>query len=900
MRKTKLTTCLILVIALFNNAVLASPGDLDTTFSGDGTLIVPVGIGDAAGSRSALQSDGKLIVAGQATTGSKTSAALVRYNTDGTLDSSFGDAGKVLTDFSSLGSSSSSDIALQSDGKIVVSGSSSNSNSSIQLFHVARYNASGSLDNSFDVDGIATTDTFSPQSSAHSLALQPDGKIVASGNGFLNGLAVVRYNTNGTLDITFDGDGIATRSDAANVTVRRTLAQSDGKILLVGGISGFVPLRSIYLARFNADGSIDNTFDGDGKLETAIGNFATANGARIQSDGKIVIAGTGTVASQDYAIVRYNADGSSPVIFTTPIGTATDVAEDLQIDAAGKITAGGSSEFNGANDFSAIRLNANLTLDTSFTGSGKVRTDFETQADSAGSLNIQSNGSILLAGSSRATSFSPNRLAALRYDSLGELDTTYDIDGKVTTILGNGQSFGHATAVQGDGKILIAGTSGPESGGGTATIFRRNPDSTADQSFGTDGRVDINLSSSSARAALVQADGKILVSGHLSSAMFLCRLNSDGTFDPTFGGGNQVVFVNFGFNSFPILGGMALQSDGKIVLTGRGNTGAGNNVIVARFNADGSQDGSTTSTDIFNGTSEVGRSVAIQSDGKIVVGSNGVGNTDEAFVVLRYTSALVLDTTFSGDGIALADFFSGDDFATSVAIQSDGKIVAGGYASNGTNSDFALARFNPTNGLLDASFGVGGRVVTAVGSGDERINSIKIQNNGKIVAAGFSFAGLSNDFAIVRYNSNGSLDNTNLWGTNGIVTTDLGSDDVANAIALQSNGSILAVGSSGGNIAAARFLGDPLGPSAANVSVSGRITTADGRGISRVLLTLTDSNGITRMASTGSFGYYRFDDVPAGESYVLSVASKRYQFANTNRLISVSEDLTDVDFIASP
>jgi uncharacterized delta-60 repeat protein len=174
---------------------------------------------------------------------------------------------------------------------------------------------------------------------------------------------------------------------------------------------------------------------------------------------------------------------------------------------------------------------------------------------------------------------------------------------------------------------------------------------------------------------------------------------------------------------------------------------------------------------------------------------------------------------------------------------------------------------------------------------------VAIQANGKIVAAGGS-----GDFYIVRFNADGSLDDS-LWGTGGILITDFGGGETSYAVEIQPDGKIVAAGvyqntTGGARFAVARFLGDPLSPTAANVSVSGRIRNANGTGAGKIRVSLTDLNGNSRTAITNPFGYYKFDEIPAGETYVVSVIHKKYVFTPNTRILNVSEDVSEVNFTA--
>ena len=161
-------------------------------------------------------------------------------------------------------------------------------------------------------------------------------------------------------------------------------------------------------------------------------------------------------------------------------------------------------------------------------------------------------------------------------------------------------------------------------------------------------------------------------------------------------------------------------------------------------------------TTAIGSSNDICNSIAIQSDGKIVAGGYSDNGTNNDFAVVRYNTNGSLDTTFNGTGkVTTAIGISGDG-CYSIAIQSDGKIVAGGYSYNGTNNDFAVVRYN-TNGSLDTTFN-GGIITTPIGISGDVCLSIAIQSDGKIVAGGYSYNGANYDFAVVRYNTNGSLD----------------------------------------------------------------------------------------------------------------------------------------------
>jgi uncharacterized delta-60 repeat protein len=201
--------------------------------------------------------------------------------------------------------------------------------------------------------------------------------------------------------------------------------------------------------------------------------------------------------------------------------------------------------------------------------------------------------------------------------------------------------------------------------------------------------------------------------------------------------------------------------------------------------------GGKVSTSVGDGNSEAW-SMAVQSDWSIVVGGFMYNGSDSDFALIRYMPNGDLDNTFGNNGVVTSNLGSGSDVIYSIAIQPDGKILAGGITWNGSDYDFAVARYN-TNGSLDNSFGNNGVVITAIGPGNDKGVSLKMQNGWSIVVGGIAYNGTDNDFALVRYDTNGDLDNT--FGVNGKVITPMGAgNDMAYSLAMQSGWSIVVGG----------------------------------------------------------------------------------------------------------
>jgi uncharacterized delta-60 repeat protein len=737
----------------------------------------------------------------------------------GDLDLAFSGDGKQRTDFGS-GVSSAAATVRQPDGKIVAVGGA------LGNFALARYNPDGSLDTSFSGNGRQRTDFGGDADGATGVALQADGKIVVVGDTgardeSFSDFAFARYNPNGSLDASFSGDGKQT-TDFGDFDLARGVAlQANGKIVAVG--VEFSAGGDFALARYNPNGTLDPSFSGDGKQTTDfLGGFSGANGVALQGDGKIVAAGgRDTATSRDFALARYNPNGTLDPSFsgdgrqTTDFGDF-DQANGVALQANGKIVAVGRG--GTTDDFTVARYNPNGSLDTSFSSDGKQTTDFG-DFDQANGVALQGDGKIVAVGIASTA----NDFALARYNPNGTLDPSFSGDGKQTTDFG-GFAQANGVALQADSKIVAVGF-----GGASAVDFalaRYNPNGTLDTSFSGDGKQTTNSpGDEEATGVALQTDGKIVAVGHAggnaTDDFALARYNPDGSLDTSFSGDGRQTTDFFG--SFDQANAAALQSDGKIVVVGRAG-GGGFVFALARYNPNGTLDtsfsGDGKQTTDFGGAGVGANAVALQANGKIVVVGDFQTGSGGDFALARYNPNGTLDTSFSGDGKQTTDFGEITDRANGIALQADGKIVAvGGFGVLGPADDFLLARYNP-NGSLDTSFSGDGRQTTDFG-GAEGANGVVLQG-GKIVAVGGGSTGAV-DFLLARYNPNGSLDPS--FSGDGKQTTDVGGFDQANGVALQGDGKIVAVGVGGADndFALARY--NPNGTLDPSFSGDGSQTT---------------------------------------------------------------------------
>lgn len=452
----------------------------------------------------------------------------------------------------------------------------------------------------------------------------------------------------------------------------------------------------------------------------------------------------------------------------------------------------------------------------------------------------------------------------------GDLDTSLAGSGTMTQDLAGGDDFGAAVVVQPDGNFIIAG---PASDGSKPnfSLVRFTSDGRLDTSFNPGGTTPgiqsdpVGVCPCGAQAMALQSDGKILAAGYAGNGTDLdfvvARYNTDGTLDAANFSilSNQpgVIMVPIGSGTDDQAEALALRSNGSVVVAGFSYNGTDDDFAVAQVNKDGILDvllfgtNGVTTTDL-SGADDKALAAAIQPDGKIVLAGYAT-NADTDFALARYNDDGTLDTTFNPGGAKpgtiTTDFGAGNDVAQAIVIQMDGRILVAGTAGDGTGSSFALARYN-SNGTLDTTFNPGGTkpgtVTTDFAGSTDKAYAVAIQPDGKVVVAGYATSGGRSDFAVARYNGDGTLD-TGLnagGGKPGTLITAIGSSSTstAKALALQPDGEMVLAGyaanaTTGTDFAAARYVAvDPAWDvtpdaftftDAAQVAVPGEVETSN-------------------------------------------------------------------------
>jgi uncharacterized delta-60 repeat protein len=536
-------------------------------------VTTPIGPADDRAAGLVVQGDRKLVVAGTSSNGSDDDFALVRYATDGSPDAAFGGGDGIVTTPVGSGDDAAEALALQaSNGKLVVAGSSSG------VPAVARYTTRGGLDPSFgDGDGLIATDAFDYEIAA--LALQGTKPVTAGFNsdGVQDDVALARYTAAGALDRTFTSlpgwaltsiGGFDDRATAVAV-------QGDRKVVAAGTSSptGSPSNTDFAVARYNTNGTLDRSFSGDGVAVTSIGSLDEAFELVVQKDGKLVVAGE---SDTKFALVRYKRDGSLDTTFdgdgivTTPIDTASG-ASALVAQPDGKLVAAGWRADGPVSpgEFALVRYNADGSLDTTFEGDGIATTAVGSGDAAANALVRQADGKLVAAGF--ASNGTDDDFALVRYNANGSVDSAFGGgDGIVTTPVGSDTDSARALALQKDGKLVAAGPSGSD-----FAVARYMDDGSPDATLDGDG-ILTTPDAGSARALVVQKDGKLVAGGSRpllggKVEQVLIRYLNDGTPDATFGGGGMVTTPN-GFGG--ALSALALQTDGRLVAAGSRRTGA--------------------------------------------------------------------------------------------------------------------------------------------------------------------------------------------------------------------------------------------------------------------------------------------------------------------------------------
>jgi uncharacterized delta-60 repeat protein len=407
--------------------------------------------------------------------------ALPSVAAPGQLDPTFGAGGTAITEFPSS-SSGARAVAVQADGRVVAAGFAHTNDSIVSDFALTRYDMAGVLDGAFGIGGRVRTDFGGRFDEALAVAVQPDGRIVVAGSSSDatgSDMAVARYTSDGNLDASFGGDGMALVEFGGEASARAVGLQRDGKVVLAGRVDrpfgAGCCVSDFAVARLTRAGVPDSSFSGDGRVVTdflpgADNGQDAAHAVLVQADGRVLAAGSGTAGgtSVDFAVARYRADGSLDPTFgndgrvTSDFVGFFDEIRDVAVDGEGRIVAGGQScELPGTSDevcdFGVARYTARGTLDPRFGHRGRVRTDLGADlSEGIRGVVVQPGNRIVAAGQTNGPGGADVGLA--RYRSDGRLDRGFGVEGIVITAVSPSTDEVGGLALGPASRVAVAGT----------------------------------------------------------------------------------------------------------------------------------------------------------------------------------------------------------------------------------------------------------------------------------------------------------------------------------------------------------------------------------------------------------------------------------------------------------
>jgi len=661
-------------------------GSLDTEFSTEGTVEHSL---DFSALSVIQQVDGKIIVAGKNNDGE---VVVSRYQSDGSQDLTFGFEGITKTNLN-IDSFSDVSIIQRLNGNLLVSANTSTS--SFNRAVMVAYNSDGSLDLSFSEDGKLFVDAIVGVDIANDLIEQPDGKILLVGqknNGNDQDFALVRYDAEGAIDESFGDNGLVlTDFNGENDQIESIVLASDGKIIVSGGSDGV--LNKISLVRYLQDGSLDESFSSDGKEVSSLQVSFLPVPIILQNDNKVIvldsIARESSVNGMDLVISRYSTNGnidtsfgSNGIVKTHFLYSIIDWLEFAQQENNMIVSAGVSDSGDDYHEFVLSRHDVNGDLDLSFADQGKFVSDINDGFVRLGNIQQTPGNGTLLCGASGGPQ--AGRFVLIKLLENGSFNSSFGLGGIVKTDFpGENGGIIHCSVLP-NGKILAIGGS---------KVLRYHEDGSVDESFANQG---VFLKDGSGGKVLEQADGLLLIEEEIEinggQERVLKRYHNDMSLDQSFGNAGAVRYVDYGLLSSVYAEYFFQQADGKIVIALDNAT----DVYIIRLNPDGSADpsfGSNGVASVLNTLSIDLRGspgIVQQADGKLLIAVrfvDGDSSYPKGGAVLRINQNGSLDTSF-GDGGAK----SLDADIHSLIYQADHKIVAGGRKSSENGYAFFIAR----------------------------------------------------------------------------------------------------------------------------------------------------------------------------------------------------------------
>lgn len=783
----------LLIISNCKTLVGQTNGTLDHTFGTNGITIQNFkNTGENSADAIDVQSDGKIVIAANLETWG--TPCVVRYNTDGSFDNTFGEGGIKIIPINANLSGQFNTIKILDNGKIIVAGGGDDYG-----FFVVKLNSDGSLDSDFGDNGFFTgPEITGSQKSWQDIEIQGDGKIVVG--GYFNNYNVsggwdpiiARITETGEFDLSFNSTGYRIFDSGSATEDDRFFEieiQDDGRILgcLVGQPVGVGVATGVY--RLNNDGTLDTDF-GTGGFAT-IGPGGRVWGGMQYYNSKIYISHENGIYSFNYDGTVNNNFGTLGVLLVND-RSYTDIIVNNNI-----IYASGADESSGGSEIIISAYDLTGNLNSSFGNNGELLFPQINDLDLS-NIALSNSGYFYVAG--HTGDLYTNELDAVicSFNSSGQVNASFGTDGFLRSDFGNSDDLCYGSYLQADDKILMIGYN--PSSNSTTDIFvsRVNPDGTHDNTFGDGGKVVLDFSdhatSDDYGMDVIQVGNALYVCGSSENYFALIKLNMDGSLDTDFGVNGIVTTDIFG-NSGSRANKLILTSNNKLLLAGS-TYNADEDVAATLYDLDGNLVTTFGTAGKFSvdigGTDRI-YNVIETSTGEYLMAGTSTANGGYDFLLLRLTATGVLDNTFSDDGYMIFDFGSTDLAVGLIELQDGDFLVSGWTYTVGAGEDFAIAKIHPS-GVFNGDFGGNytGMMKYDIDNSNDRCYSLIEVNNGKFFGGAFGTKNSNQDYALVLFNSDGSVDNT--YANNGVALFDLGGTDKGTRVLLNSSGDLYMTG----------------------------------------------------------------------------------------------------------
>ncbi len=761
---------LAILIVLLAPAVGVAQLAPDPAFGNAGKVTTQISsFTDDGASALAVDGQGRVLVASR-----KAGGGISRHLADGSLDPTFGIQGVRRLDIYAA------DLLLQSDGKIVVVGTRQPGNGTTSDWQVVRLLGDGSVDSSFGSGGVLSVDWYGNDDVASSVALDAAGNIVVGGYAFVTGqgiaFALLAVDASGAI---LHQRTVKLLSNSADIC-KKVLVQQDGKIICAGLTRAFGN-AAMAVVRYLPDYQLDPSF-GTGGAATVVFDTgrAEANSAVLLSDGSIILGGYVGESDSNLALARLTSNGALDTTFGVGgrvvhsiSGDLSETIEDM-VQLQGDLFVTASTDETGK--FALLRFHLNGVIDITFGSAGLALAGFNGNSDISESLTVH-QGALLVGGFVGAVTNSElDNIGLAQFLPTGALDTSFNGTGlREISLRGPVKSSAVGAVRQSDGKIVAAGNVGVSIYDQNFSLARFLHDGSLDGSFGEQGMVvtDFLDRQDAPTAITVQTDGRLLVTGYVAvppgnvKDIGVVRYTVAGALDSSFGVGGKVRLDVDG--DVDIARAISVQVDGRILLAGDStypSLGSAQNLTLLRLMADGSRDTAFGTNGVANvsvATFDFGTALAVQSDGKILVGGRGIGD----FSLARFTTTGVLDAAFGNNGKVTFDFAGQTDVLNALLIVPDWnaqgeRILAVGSARSSSSSSseaFAAVLLDP-NGNPEPGFGNGGAVKVDLVPGQSDVATSAALLGDRLVLAGKvpSTTGLSVSFAMLGLTANGIPD----------------------------------------------------------------------------------------------------------------------------------------------